>query len=184
MNRFISNTVVAPCLTEDECVSLIKESNEWREGKTVKSGVSMINKDVRSVQISKYDLSDELLKKIFLTVFDLNTQTFRFHIEGFYNLDLPRIFKYSEDRKDHYTWHHDMMINDDMSRKLSFSIQLSDPADYDGGDLEFMPTITDSNIKKRGAVILFPPYLTHRVSPITRGTRYVIVGWMQGPRFR
>ena len=71
-------------------------------------------------------------------------------------------------------------------RKLSVTIQLSDPNDYDGGDLEIIensefPTVMP---KDQGTMIVFPSYMLHRVLPVTRGTRHSIVGWVSGPPLR
>jgi PKHD-type hydroxylase len=70
-------------------------------------------------------------------------------------------------------------------RKLSFTMQLSDPADYDGGELliKHGPT-PDVARKNRGAITIFPSYIMHEVTPVTRGTRKSIVGWVTGPRWR
>ena len=71
-------------------------------------------------------------------------------------------------------------------RKLSVTINLSDPKDYDGGVLEFNlggKTITQGS-KAKGAITVFPSYLLHRVSPVTRGTRKSLVLWVGGNQFR
>lgn len=72
-------------------------------------------------------------------------------------------------------------------RKLSFSLQLSDPADYDGGELLMYRFRLDSPLevpKQRGVLTAFPSWTIHEVTPVTRGTRYTLVGWCHGPRFR
>jgi PKHD-type hydroxylase len=70
-------------------------------------------------------------------------------------------------------------------RKLSFTMQLSDPADYDGGELLIKhgsePEVARKN---RGAITFFPSYVMHEVTPVTRGTRKSIVGWVTGPHWR
>ena len=38
--------------------------------------------------------------------------------------------------------------------------------------------------KKKGTVILYPAFLPHRVTEIIKGSRYVIVGHLNGPEFR
>jgi PKHD-type hydroxylase len=70
-------------------------------------------------------------------------------------------------------------------RKLSFTLQLSDPADYDGGELQLMnskkPTIAS---REQGYVMVFPSYTLHEVTPVTRGTRYSLVSWVTGKPFK
>ena len=70
-------------------------------------------------------------------------------------------------------------------RKLSVSIQLSDPADYDGGDLQLRVSDTiETAPRERGTVAIFPSFISHRVSPVTRGVRKALVAWVAGPAFR
>lgn len=86
----------------------------------------------------------------------------------------------------HYSWHHDVQWENPgfYDRKISIVIQLSDPATYTGGDFEFKEVETPTTFKAQGSVLVFPSYLQHRVTPITSGTRYSLVGWMEGPRWR
>jgi len=83
-----------------------------------------------------------------------------------------------------YDWHMDIGKGSISTRKLSMSIQLSDSSEYEGGDLEFM---IHRNIIKaprdKGAVIFFPSYLTHRITPVTSGKRQSLVTWFHGPPF-
>lgn len=72
-----------------------------------------------------------------------------------------------------------------MPRKLSLVLQLSDPGDYEGCALEIR---AGSNIDvaplERGAVIAFPAYVLHRVTPIRSGRRTSLVSWISGPLLR
>ena len=72
---------------------------------------------------------------------------------------------------------------------ISVSINLSDSDDYEGGDFEF--GITDKDGKdlikgnrSKGSLLIFPAFLSHRVTPITKGKRYSIITWMEGDAFR
>jgi len=86
-----------------------------------------------------------------------------------------------------YDWHHDVDWNrdDGLDRKLSLTVQLSDPSDYDGGSFEFNEVEQlPENSKELGTVVVFPSYLAHRVTPVTRGVRRSLVAWLEGPRWR
>ena len=86
-----------------------------------------------------------------------------------------------------YDWHHDVDWNgnDSLDRKLSLTVQLSDPEDYDGGDFEFAEVEPLPDFaKQKGTVMVFPSYLSHRVTPVTRGVRRSLVAWFFGPRWR
>jgi len=83
---------------------------------------------------------------------------------------------------EHYDWHIDLGAQLHFAqRKISVSVLLNDPAEYDGGDLE-VSIGSDNKIcaRSKGAVILFPSYALHRVTPVTRGTRYSLVAWIVG----
>jgi PKHD-type hydroxylase len=71
------------------------------------------------------------------------------------------------------------------TRKISITIQLSNPDDYDGGDLEFWLGKTPEKAPREQAfAVLFPSYLMHRVTPVTRGMRKSLVVWVGGDTFR
>ena len=77
-------------------------------------------------------------------------------------------------------------------RKLSIIVTLVDGSEYDGGDLQMnfrhkhkideIKTINE--IRPKGSVIVFPSYIFHRVTPVTRGTRYSLVNWNLGYPYR
>lgn len=76
--------------------------------------------------------------------------------------------------------------NIELVRKISFTVQLSDPDDYEGGNVQFLDEDNNSYFapRKRGTVILFDSRTNHRVLKVTKGTRKSIVGWVVGPRWR
>lgn len=86
----------------------------------------------------------------------------------------------------HYVWHSDVGAGDTSFRKLSLTVQLSSPDDYNGGELEFMvkPGIPEDKQRKQGSAIIFPSFLEHRVTTVTKGSRWSIVAWICGPPFR
>lgn len=79
-----------------------------------------------------------------------------------------------------------MNENTEMVRKLSFVMQLSDPDDYEGGNLQLLDEVGKSYFapRKRGTVILFDSRTSHRVLPVKSGLRKSIVGWTVGPRWK
>jgi PKHD-type hydroxylase len=83
----------------------------------------------------------------------------------------------------HYDWHVDAGNGDVAVRKISFTAQLSDPKSYEGCELMINNHATEIVSKKdRGSVHLFPSYMPHVVTPITRGERYALVIWIHGSR--
>jgi len=71
-------------------------------------------------------------------------------------------------------------------RKLSFSLLLSDPDTYEGGNLQLLDETGKSYIapRQRGVIILFDSRCNHRVTKVTKGVRKSIVGWTVGPRWK
>lgn len=84
-----------------------------------------------------------------------------------------------------YGKHVDTMYESFGTRKLSFSIQLSDPADYEGGDL-WLHYKEDPVVAKKdqGVMTAFHSQTLHEVRPVTKGRRVALVGWVIGPRFK
>ena len=113
-----------------------------------------------------------------------NNEVWRLDLTGFNMFsDRPNILRYKAEEKGHYDWHFDYG-SAFSNRKMSFSIQLSDPSEYDGGMLEIVGMPPNEETRKKGTIIMFPSYVRHRVTPVTRGTRYCIVGWVHGPHFK
>ena len=113
---------------------------------------------------------------------DMNGMFWRFDLNGFYE-DL-QYTRYNEDG-DFYGWHIDNgMRSGDPPRKLSIVVQLSDPSEYEGGDLEVHATQHSRIAKAQGLVTVFPSYRLHQVTPVTAGVRRSLVVWLCGPAFR
>jgi PKHD-type hydroxylase len=112
----------------------------------------------------------------------LNNKVWQFDISGFSEDFQYAVYQGSEGG--HYDWHVDQA---DVSkvRKLSLSLQLTDPSQYDGCDLQLRAAKNiHSAPRTRGTLIAFPSYVLHRVTPITRGVRKSVVVWTTGPKFR
>lgn len=111
---------------------------------------------------------------------------------NFYNYDLTEMenlqfSEYDESYTGMYRNHTDDGFDTTYYRKLSFSLQLSAPDEYDGGELLLYRFKLDNpNIvhREKGLLAAFPSSTIHEVTPVTRGTRYSLVGWVHGPRFR
>jgi len=108
----------------------------------------------------------------------------------FFNVDIAavepniQLARYDSSDRGFYDWHTDFSGFRPL-RKISITIQLARPEDYDGGDLELLfanrPEQAD---RARGTFIAFPSFVLHRVTPVTRGTRWSLVAWILGTRWR
>jgi len=78
------------------------------------------------------------------------------------------------------------LTNSEKVRKLSFSLLLSDPEDYRGGNLELIDETGKRYVapRQKGTIILFDSRTKHRVTTVTEGTRKSLVGWTIGPRWK
>ncbi len=94
---------------------------------------------------------------------------------------------YNANESGHYAWHTDVSLqscngHDDCDfnfhTTLSFSLLLSDPSTYDGGQLFIQGRIYDR--LPRGTLVVFPSYLLHEVRNMRRGSRQALVGFVQG----
>ena len=92
----------------------------------------------------------------------------------------------------HYDWHQDIGPGDlGSKRKVSITIQLSESDEYEGGELQITSGGDTSNDwgaqtcpRGGGVAVLFPSYMMHRVSPVTKGTRRSLVLWVGGSHYR
>lgn len=107
-----------------------------------------------------------------------------------WNFEIPSILdsiQYTQyyENGGHYNWHTDTGPYPYNTRKISITVQLSDPDEYEGGELELMLGNKASIMpKEKGCSILFPSYILHRVTPVTKGTRKSLVLWVGGSVFK
>jgi predicted 2-oxoglutarate/Fe(II)-dependent dioxygenase YbiX len=120
-----------------------------------------------------YSLLEEEIKNI-------NWLNFKYVLNSMEKIDYLEYHAGEEAGK--YDAHIDGNINS--NRKLSFSVLLSDPSEYDGGDLLIYEAKTPIVVAKRqGMITFFPSNVLHEVTPVTRGVRRSIVSWVHGPVF-
>ena len=106
---------------------------------------------------------------------------------GFDILGMAEQIQYAEYPQNggHYDWHMDTGPDKFSRRKISITVQLSDPSEYEGGDLQIKINAGQSDTPKGlGNVVIFPSYLLHRVTPVTKGLRRSLVLWITGPAFK
>ena len=161
--------------------------NFWDADETIKatlSGDNTYNDELRKSTVMFIDNTSEndwVYKKLSNLAITCNNERYWFDLLGFHQeLQLTRYSK-----GDFFDWHLDFGAGEISARKLSMTIQLSEPDAYEGGDLQFM--INDKVVnapREKGTIVIFPSFIMHRVTPITKGIRQSIVGWVSGPPFR
>ena len=127
------------------------------------------------------DVTNWIFQRMAGIVNSMNDQFFGFDLDGFFQGF--QFTKYTAPGQ-HYTWHVDRGGGHGV-RKLSVSLLLSDPDDYEGGDLELKFGEEEQKAERvRGMATIFPSWTLHRVTPVTKGTRYSLVAWVSGPSFK
>ena len=105
---------------------------------------------------------------------------------GFENIQITEEAQVSSYSKGQfYEWHTDTRTNmqeEPPVRKLSMTLLLNDPSEFEGGDLEIANN--PISIMKQGHATIFASFLQHRVTPITKGVRKSLVMWFGGEPFK
>jgi PKHD-type hydroxylase len=128
-----------------------------------------------------------LFDSVWKIAIQANNDWFKFHLS---KLDYIQLAEYDSAEFGEYKRHHDVFwMNGDPEyhRKLSCVIQLTDPSEYEGGDLLFHNTanVPDPNeIRERGTAIFFPSFIEHQATPVTKGKRHSLASWIDGPKWR
>lgn len=174
--------------TSLECEKIIKEyESDYSTNATIGDGGShAINEEIRKVQEYNIDLNENnkwIFDRIGLGVSMVNAEYYKFDLTGITHG--VSLLKYTGADGSHYTWHTDTGDGASSSRKISISIPLSKPTDYRGGDLIVNTNGVENTARKtQGSLSMFPSFCQHTVTPVTSGERWVIVVWVNGPRFK
>lgn len=181
-----STTVTClPLLSAAECDAALDRlaAAAWAEGRVAVPGGPAARAELRRCELATVD-DAALVARVRARVAEVNRDLFQFALTGAAAADPPQAMRYPVGG--HFDWHIDCATLATATRKLSFTVQLTDPAAYDGGDLELAlypePTYRAA-LRQRGHLAIFPSFHLHRVAPVTRGTRVALVGWLHGPRF-
>lgn len=150
-----------------------------------KLGTGQQNVEIRRSRIAFLRIDEKhdwLYRRIWEAVEEFNRRFLGVEISGIEgNIQLAR---YDGADRGFYNWHTDFG-RVAPNRKISLSVQLSASEDYEGGDLElFFDSEPYKAERARGTLIVFPSFVLHRVTPVSRGTRWSLVAWIAGARWR
>jgi PKHD-type hydroxylase len=165
----------------EECAKIIALGGPLKEGQVFDSGGHSRYRNSRVTWIRPAPETEWVFQRSFDFVRQVNAQTYEMDLAGF--TEPLQVAEYAEGQ--YYDWHLDLGGGRISIRKLSFIVQLTDPAAYEGGEVEVLyAREPEAMIKAQGAVITFPTYILHRVKAVTSGARHSLVGWIGGPHFR
>ncbi len=178
---------------EEYCSSL-----ELVKGTTVgKDGKADESNEARKSNIAFVNPNDDnrwIFERLMWVAERLNERFYEFDLNGFDAFQYT-VYDGDEEEPGRYDIHMDTILGTDKpiemleTRKLSLTVVLNDPDEWEGGKFQMQiggpeeeKYLTADQI--RGRVIAFPSFLLHRVSPVTKGIRKSIVVWVEGPKFK
>jgi len=178
VNRRFQNIQAIQCDIDIESVLEVAQTHTLENARMSGQITPPDYRKTRITFIHRWELPS-LFEKLYRVILDQNMMIFKFHL-----FEMPDVIQYAEyEESSFYNWHMDCGL-EEPTRKLSVSIQLSDPSEYEGGDIEVMTMDEPFKLpKEKGTVVIFPSFLLHRVTPVTKGTRKSLVMWINGPTF-
>jgi PKHD-type hydroxylase len=165
---------------------------EWLNSNTATvggaGGAIVVNTEIRVSHVAWLNPTQNtfwIWEKIVNAAANINSEFFNYDLTGCY--EPIQLGVYKSEENGNYDWHIDASMRDrNTPRKLSMSLVLSDPSEYEGGELQ-IKTESDTPITlncPKGRAWFFPSFVLHRVAPVTKGVRRSLVLWMSGPAFK
>lgn len=175
-----------PTKIDEELVKIIKSQlldYEQEDSRIHLDGKQKIDEDRRKSKVA-WVATDSWIAGIMHNLINCANQ-------DFYHFDLTKWadkiqYTVYEDKNSHYSWHQDSALSqfdEKTCRKLSISLLLSDPDEYEGGELQLLYSGNKVVTFKPelGSAVIFPSSITHRVRKVKSGKRESLVGWYGGP---
>ena len=178
---------IGPIFTAKLCKEIIDLSSTLKkeQGKIGHLGKEVEDRDKKSRQSTISWIDFNKMQPMYDDLSYLIQKINRNHF-GFSNIQITEKAQVSEYSKGQfYHWHTDNTIDMDTEppvRKLSMTLLLNDPSEFEGGNLE----IAGKNMShmKQGHAAIFASFLQHRVTPVTKGVRKSLVVWFNGEPFK
>ncbi len=171
-------------LNDVQINQIIEAAGNTNEASTFNADGNLEISKIRKSRVAWLTDNQHVLDMLYNFVDAANRNAF--HVSIYKQADI-QYTEYLGSEGGHYSWHHDIdwNRNDGLDRKISVTVQLSDPSEYEGGGFLFNETQgPDESCKQKGTVLVFPSYLQHAVEPVTRGIRRSLVAWFEGPKWR
>ena len=174
-------------ITERDCNNLIKEFDHKDQLKAetgIYQGLES-QPEIRETKLNWLQPDHPMNKVILDYVLKANDEVWHYDLA---KLTPCQFAKYEVGG--YYGWHQDTGYTWDKRRsdprKLSVTVQLSNPDDYKGGEFQFWYGNKDPqipSIQSQGSILVFESHLWHQITPVTEGVRYSLVTWILGPPF-
>lgn len=182
--------------TRPECDMIVREA---MKGKLVEALVQLEGEDhkvhqflddsrrTKATGVDKFHPTIRFVyQRVIDTVYSANLQFWRYNLTRNPHSNLIEHIQfqiYNASNLGHYTWHQDQSIRGELAtRRVSVTIQLSDPDTYEGGNLQIKSGKDEVNMSRNmGDAVIFPSYSLHRVTPVTKGIRASMAIWFHEP---
>ena len=184
----LANTT-KPIFSPEQCQDIInaghhQKQEEAKVGHTdTKEGAHDTKKRVTTISWIPFKVLPQMYKIVERTMLQVNNNHF-----GYEGMQLTEPGQFTEYPKGgFYDWHMDADVNcqfDPPIRKISMTILLSNPSEFEGGDLEFLTEGNKPPQLIQGQAIFFCSLLRHRVAKVKKGIRRSLVMWFGGPPFK
>lgn len=170
-------------LNPDEVTALraLLDEGVWRDGRATAGGQAIHakqNEQLRTDSQAAQTAQERVLQA-------LNRSALFFSAALPHRIFPPQFNRYSGETNtygDHVDGAvmHTARTGDKVRSDVSCTLFLTDPADYDGGELVIQDTYGEQRIKPpAGHMVVYPSTSVHRVDPVTRGARISSFFWVQ-----
>lgn len=174
-----------PIFTVEQCNTIIKIGRECPklQGKVFEKESDEIA-DIRKSDISwiPFDKLTPMYDQLNQVIHQFNNNFF-----GFEGIQINEPAQYTEySPGGFYDWHIDINTTGKTQppiRKISMSVLLSNPSEFEGGDLDLIDPGKKVKLEQ-GQAVFFASFLRHKVNPVTKGNRKSLVVWFGGPSFK
>ena len=179
---------VDQAFTPEECDKIVQYGSE-NYGKYLRKAqvgnVARLDNEIRESEIVMVPNDDQDMHWVFhrlcTAINQVNAQCYEYDLR---TIETIQYTNYDSSYNGFYGKHIDTQYGV-MSRKLSLTIQLTDPSEYEGGEvLLHLGSKPDIVKKDQGSITFFPSFVLHEVTPVTKGCRKSLVAWCLGPEFK
>jgi len=176
-----------PLFTPDQCRQIIECGRKLppqtaQVGMNKPGGGTDTKKRITTISWIPFKELPEMYRDLYTFIVKANENHF-----GFGDIRITENAQFTEyPEGGFYDWHMDCdvnMQNEPPVRKISMTLLLNDPSEFEGGELEVMAPGKFANLKQ-GHAICFASFLNHRVNKVKRGMRQSLVVWFGGKPFR
>jgi len=183
MHPKLDPQVVPNAFTSDECDNIISSvESELELFTSITSQYTTEKRKSSQVWIPNNKLFEWIYSKLGTIGYTINQNFWNLDVRGFEDLQYTVY-----NNGDYFDWHIDSDVVDGgmPTRKLGMTLQLTDPSEYEGGNLIINHTeYFDDFAANKGDLIIFPSWCLHKVTPLTQGVRKAVVAWAVGPDFK